>query len=118
MNERVTEQIKKRINKRANGEEVRRENSGKKVRYLSGILRKFFKRCYREDREKERQGPRERPFLLECCNLAWKEGMLERAGIWSSHHGAAETNPTRNHEVSGSIPGLTQGVKIWGCSEL
>ena len=28
-----------------------------------------------------------------------------------SHHGAAETNPTRNHEVAGSIPGLTQGVK-------
>ena len=29
----------------------------------------------------------------------------------SSHHGAAETNPTRNHEVVGSIPGLTQWVK-------
>ena len=25
--------------------------------------------------------------------------------------GAAETNPTRNHEVSGSIPGLAQCVK-------
>ena len=29
----------------------------------------------------------------------------------SSHHGAAETNLTRNREVSGSIPGLTQWVK-------
>ena len=29
----------------------------------------------------------------------------------SSHHGAAETNTTRNHEVSGSIPGLAQWVK-------
>ena len=29
----------------------------------------------------------------------------------SSHHGTAETNPTRNHEVAGSIPGLTQWVK-------
>ena len=29
----------------------------------------------------------------------------------SSHRGAAETNPTRNHEVVGSIPGLTQWVK-------
>ena len=26
----------------------------------------------------------------------------------SSHLGAAETNPTRNHEVAGSIPGLVQ----------
>ena len=29
----------------------------------------------------------------------------------SSHHGAAEMNPTRNHEVVGSIPGLAQWVK-------
>ena len=29
----------------------------------------------------------------------------------SSRRGAAETNPTRNHEVVGSIPGLTQWVK-------
>ena len=29
----------------------------------------------------------------------------------SSRRGAAETNPTRNHEVSGLIPGLTQWVK-------
>ena len=29
----------------------------------------------------------------------------------SSHHGSAETNPTRYHEVVGSIPGLAQGVK-------
>ena len=30
---------------------------------------------------------------------------------WSSHRGAAETNPTRNQEVSGSIPGLAQWVE-------
>ena len=29
----------------------------------------------------------------------------------SSHCGAAETNLTRNHEVVGLIPGLTQRVK-------
>ena len=29
----------------------------------------------------------------------------------SSHGGALETNPTRNHEVTGSIPGLAQWVK-------
>ena len=31
--------------------------------------------------------------------------------IWSSHRGAAEMNLTRNHEVTGSIPGLVQWVK-------
>ena len=31
--------------------------------------------------------------------------------IWSFHRGTAETNPTRNHEVVGSIPGLAQWVK-------
>ena len=30
---------------------------------------------------------------------------------WSSHPGAAEMNPTRNHEVAGSIPDLAQWVK-------
>ena len=28
-----------------------------------------------------------------------------------SHHSTMETNPTRNHEVAGSIPGLDQWVK-------
>ena len=31
--------------------------------------------------------------------------------IRSSRHDSAETNPTRNHEVGGSIPGLIQWVK-------
>ena len=30
---------------------------------------------------------------------------------WSSHPGAAEMNPTRNHEVVGSIPGLAEWIK-------
>ena len=33
------------------------------------------------------------------------------SGTRSSHRGTAETNPTRNHEVVGSIPGLNQWVK-------
>ena len=31
--------------------------------------------------------------------------------VGSSHHGAEETNPTRNHEVAGLILGLAQWVK-------
>ena len=36
---------------------------------------------------------------------------IENRQIRSSHHGAAEMNPTRNHEVAGSNPGLAQWVK-------
>ena len=41
-----------------------------------------------------------------------KSHKKERSGVpISSHHGAAETNPTRNHEVAGLVPGLAQWVK-------
>ena len=36
---------------------------------------------------------------------------LPKVNTGSSHRGAAESNPTRNHEVAGSIPGVTQQVK-------
>ena len=39
-------------------------------------------------------------------NLVFRNGI-----IWSSCRGAAEANPTRNHKVVGSIPGLAQWVK-------
>ena len=34
-----------------------------------------------------------------------------KSSFWSSHGGAVEMNSTRNHEVSGSIPGLAQWVE-------
>ena len=58
----------------------------------------------------------------------WEVGIEKKTGLpsaanfkmilfWSSHHGTVEMNPTRNHEVSGSIPGLTQ-LRIQRCHEL
>ena len=35
----------------------------------------------------------------------------KKSQLRSTHSGAAEMNPTRNPEVVGSIPGLTQSVK-------
>ena len=45
--------------------------------------------------------------LLLCSKNPNKEKKEKR----SSCHGTAETNPTRNHEVVGLIPGLAQWVK-------
>ena len=39
-----------------------------------------------------------------------RRGFLCQTPIWSSHPGGVETNPTRNHEVVGVIPGLAQWV--------
>uniref|UniRef100_A0A8D1EAR0 VWFA domain-containing protein n=1 Tax=Sus scrofa TaxID=9823 RepID=A0A8D1EAR0_PIG len=47
-----------------------------------------------------------RPTETSCSGWIKKDGC--------SHRGAVETNPTRNHEVVGSIPGL----RIWRCREL
>ena len=38
-------------------------------------------------------------------------GLFENLIFWSSRHGAVETDPTSNHEVAGSNPGLAQWVK-------
>ena len=48
------------------------------------------------------------PFNSE---VARKEETLRNVFVRSSHCGAAGTNPTRNHEVAGSIPGLAQWVR-------
>ena len=36
---------------------------------------------------------------------------MEKKVEGSSHHGAVETNPTRNHKIAGLVPGLAQWVK-------
>ena len=45
-----------------------------------------------------------------------KEERLQKVKHRSSHYGAVETDPTRNHEVSGLIPGLVQWTQR--CCEL
>ena len=37
--------------------------------------------------------------------------VLLKKSTRGSHHGTVETNPIRNHEVAGLIPGLAQWVK-------
>ena len=37
---------------------------------------------------------------------------------WSSCWSTAEMNPTKNHEVVGSIPGLLSGLRFCRCHEL
>ena len=46
------------------------------------------------------------PLLYGCCLRTCQNALCQ-----SSHHRAAETNPTRNHEVAGSIPGLAHWIK-------
>ena len=36
---------------------------------------------------------------------------IKISDVGSSRRGTAETNPTRNHGVGGSVPGLAQWVK-------
>ena len=51
-------------------------------------------------------------YMLEDDNAMEKrKEQGKELSTQSSCHGAAETNPTRNHEVKGLIPGLAQWVK-------
>ena len=61
----------------------------------------------------QRESP-EGEFLRACLEILAGEppyAVGAEGPAWSSHHGAAETNLTRNHEVAGSIPGLTHWVR-------
>ena len=50
------------------------------------------------------------PLLSGISQLAQME---KKKNTWTgiSHHGTVEMNPSRNHEVAGSIPGLAQWVR-------
>ena len=61
-------------------------------------------------------GKQESPSWLLCWDSRAKSphSLGQRISLkcsWSSRRGAVETNPTRNREVAGLIPGLTQWVK-------
>ena len=52
------------------------------------------------------------PSLIKSALLMLLIEMeCEKSSLGSSRRGAVETDPTRNHEVMGSIPGLAQWVK-------
>ena len=51
-----------------------------------------------------------RPLLSWPCDAKAPRTGFKRV-TWSSRRGAAETNPTRNHEVACSTPGLIQWVE-------
>ena len=52
-------------------------------------------------------GVRNKKFLLS--DQAY---LMQKLKTWSSRRGAAETNPTRNHEVVGSTPASLSGLRI------
>ena len=48
------------------------------------------------------------------CKLA----VSKKRKFWSSHSGAVETNPSRNHEVAIQSLAFLSGLRIWHSSEL
>ena len=49
--------------------------------------------------------------IIGSASEAHISQQFKRRHLQSSRRGAAETNLTRNHEVAGSVPGLSQWVK-------
>ena len=62
--------------------------------------------------------------MLRELKRAWSKkyhlarGSGNESSIWSSRHGAAEMNPTRNHEVRGRSLASLSGLRIQRCREL
>ena len=51
-------------------------------------------------------------FLFNCSYQSGMAGRVDKEILLGScHHGMSEMNPTRNHEVTDSIPGLAWWVK-------
>ena len=55
-------------------------------------------------------------ILLRTLKKMTQRTCIQKTTSWSSSRGADESNPTGNHEVEGSIPGLTQWVKYLALS--
>ena len=58
----------------------------------------------------KKKNPKKTPLLLKTEHTNRQARSHIKIECWSSRCGAVETNPTRNHEVAGSIPGLAQWV--------
>ena len=53
----------------------------------------------------------EPPYATGAVQEMAKRQKKKKNSMRNSHYGTVEMNPTRNHEVAGSIPGLAQWVK-------
>ena len=70
-------------------------------KYIRSLGFTDYTTIYKTDKQ---QGP--------TCSTGNSTQYINGKRKWgSSCHGSVETNPTRNHEVVGSIPGLIQWVK-------
>ena len=90
------------------------------LKYLKSplLLPQIFSSCYKTDKNLPKK-----LFIYKHLVLLIKTYLLHHLNItlllvhfnknlsWVFHRGTKETNPTRNHEVLGSIPGLAQWVK-------
>ena len=53
----------------------------------------------------------ELPYAMGAAPKSKTKQKNKKLVKWSSWRGSREVNPTRNHEVAGSMPGLAQWVK-------
>ena len=66
---------------------------------------------YRLYEEKSNYKNRAIPIEIYAMGLLRERCIIRNWCMWGSCCGAAETNPTNNHEATGSISGLAQWVK-------